>query len=784
MEVDPKWEFDCPQFVDFNQPIHNDDDIDSFFETNHEYGAEEEIVDTKKRAMKIKRKSSNKKTPKKSKSDNSEFETPPSSIKSNTKKSAKKSAKKPDLKVPEDLTEVLSSTSDESKKNMNLPKRKGKSNNKKPTISSRLQALGNKHLNKLYNLRMTPSRVLKETNTPKKKKLKLATKKNTPSLALSKALTGSIRSMKSRSLTNSLRRSARKSAKKLQCRSVSSENLSDLSRKVVHKPNTPQCLKRSTVKFSKNIKSSEELEMEKIANLRQQLTMHREMAKQSMKKAMMQPTNVSVGNNSSQSCHTVVKPFNFATDKRIKNSGQKQYKRERDFASSLRYNSPSVTQSSSNRELTRPVPFKLTENRKRKLNFEENYQTLAEQIEAFQRGAFDKFESTVKNIEDKGNGLTRPRTPRLRAKNRCRPVTALSQAQREELLLQEMKAYKFKATAINPKVINHSQNISKTTDESNRSESENRYMLRSRPSEDIMPFQFRANPVPEKILKGVVGIKEKPKILVTEPKSPALQMKYRAEMWKQRKVEEEKENYSIPTFKAQPLPHIGIPFHPKLDTKSTIAEPFSFEDRDKERWYMKELKIQEEMLRQRKMEEFHAQPVPNYSNKLPTVPRKPPTQLEPFNLLMEQRSKEKMDKWQKELEEEMNRENEARIFKARPNKVVYKSPFVPEKSTKPLSDSTSIYLNTEKRAEEREKFEYLKRLYEKEREEEFEKILKEREEEDRKEIARYRAKIVHKAQPIKHYQPMEIHPSKIKLTQPKSPCLSTKLRSKRLNSAV
>ncbi|XP_067137489.1 targeting protein for Xklp2 homolog [Centruroides vittatus] len=591
--------------------------------------------------------------------------------------------------------------------------------------------------------------------------------------------------MKSRSLTSSLRRSAQKSAKKIQYKSASSENLNNL-RKVAKKLATPQCSKETAAaKSSKNIKSSEELEMEKIADLRQQLSLHREMAKQSMKRAMMQPANTSIGNSSSQAYHTVTKPFNFATDQRIKGSGQKKCEQERDFISTLRSNSP-VSQKYHNKELTVPIPFNLTENKKRKLDNQENYQTLAEQIEAFQRGAFDKFGSLAKNIEDKGNLLTVPKAPKLRAVSRCRPVNVLSQAEREELLLQEMKNYKFKATAINPKILSCSQNISRTTDESGKLESKKRDFSRkrSRLEDDDIPFQFRANPVPEKILKGVVGIKERTELSVTKPKSPNLHLKHRAEMWKEQKVEEEKENSLIHTFKSRPLPHVGVPFRPKLDTKTTVLEPFSFEDRDRERWQLKATKIKEEILRQKKVEEFHAQPMPNYSGNLPSVSKKLCTQAEPFNLLMDQRSKEKLEKWQKEIEEELNRENEARIFKAKPSKVLYKSPFVPEKSTKPLSDLTSIYLNTERRAAEREKFEYLKNLREREREAEFEKLLQEREREELEEIARYRAKIVHRARPVKHYVPLEIQPSSIKLTQPQSPHLATKFRSKRLASEV
>ncbi|XP_067137501.1 targeting protein for Xklp2 homolog [Centruroides vittatus] len=125
IEVDPKWEFDCPQFVDFNQPLRNDDNVDSFFEIDHENGITDETP-SKKAKPKDKGKLKNKETPAKpSKTDSSEFQTPPSCIKprlsSKKSKSTKKSAKKVclDIKVPENLTEILSSYDENDKKKIN-----------------------------------------------------------------------------------------------------------------------------------------------------------------------------------------------------------------------------------------------------------------------------------------------------------------------------------------------------------------------------------------------------------------------------------------------------------------------------------------------------------------------------------------------------------------------------------------------------------------------------------------------------------------------------------------
>jgi hypothetical protein len=56
------------------------------------------------------------------------------------------------------------------------------------------------------------------------------------------------------------------------------------------------------------------------------------------------------------------------------------------------------------------------------------------------------------------------------------------------------------------------------------------------------------------------------------------------------------------------------------------------------------------------------------------------------------------------LEEEARELQEAVQFKARPAAVIYKRPFEPKKSVRPLTDITTVELNTERRAKEREEF--------------------------------------------------------------------------------
>ena len=56
------------------------------------------------------------------------------------------------------------------------------------------------------------------------------------------------------------------------------------------------------------------------------------------------------------------------------------------------------------------------------------------------------------------------------------------------------------------------------------------------------------------------------------------------------------------------------------------------------------------------------------------------------------------------MEDEARKLQEAVQFRARPADVIHKKPFEPKKSERPLTDITTVKLNTERRAKEREEF--------------------------------------------------------------------------------
>lgn len=118
-------------------------------------------------------------------------------------------------------------------------------------------------------------------------------------------------------------------------------------------------------------------------------------------------------------------------------------------------------------------------------------------------------------------------------------------------------------------------------------------------------------------------------------------------------------------------------------------------------------------------------------------------------------------------------------FIANDCKVLEQGPFVPHKSSKPLTEVSNFILCTEIQSEQRKKFDEERQLREEmmKQEEMEKKALKEAE--DSIALKEYRNSLVHKAQPIHHYAPVEIHPSDRPVTLPVSPELrsSTRLRT-------
>uniref|UniRef100_A0A8C3KPI8 TPX2 microtubule nucleation factor n=1 Tax=Calidris pygmaea TaxID=425635 RepID=A0A8C3KPI8_9CHAR len=557
-------------------------------------------------------------------------------------------------------------------------------------------------------------------------------------------------------------------------------------------PSKPTTLKRTNV--SGKVKSTEEQELEKMQQLQREVMELRKRNEESLKAAIAgagQPVKRPTGQ--------VTKPvdFHFCTESRVKQHMESQpgneYK-EVDFAAVLRKHPPSPARLP--KGPTVPKPFNLSQGNKRKLEeTSSEYVSLAEQVEAFQKRTPSRYHlRSRKSDEGPVPGkvlkarITKPKTPMLLTKQRFRPGTCKTTAELEAEELEKIQQYKFKARELNHKIFEGGPLLPKkppvkelTQPIGFELEIEKRIQERdSKKQQEEEHFEFHSRPCPTKILEEIVGVPEKKVLPLTVAKSPVFTLKNRTRTSGR---DEEKEKEAVPMIKANPMPHYGVPFKPKVPEQRHVEVcPFSFDARDRERQIQKEKKIEE--MQKEEVPKFKALPLPYFDHvNLPEKKVKNPTRPEPFNLQVDERGAAKLQSWKQQLKEDLKRQKEAACFKARPNTVMYQEPFVPKKETMLLSESLSdsivpesFELATEKRAKERQEFE--KRLAYKEalKERHEEQVRQQQEEREKEEVAKLRQELVHKANPIRKYRSVEVKPSGQPLTMPKSPNFSDRFR--------
>lgn len=568
-------------------------------------------------------------------------------------------------------------------------------------------------------------------------------------------------------------------------------------------PQTPSFMKRELKFLHMNpVKPTEDQEMDRIRMLRQALVEKRKLAAESRVVALS-----SAGYAPVRSRQPVTRPqeFKFASDDRLKgpaaDGGPTSTWKELDFAAELRKPIDQKTTASSG--ITVPVPFNLHPSRKRYSSDdnlhskEEKFETMAEKVIKFTSKTPDRFrmrpandrrsaDYQMKHSEQEPHKLTVPKTPNLATKSRARSIDVQSQAEKEEMELKQIKENKFKALPLNPKIFENPKLGVKpvapkasTKPEPFDLEIDRRVQQRKRHNSESLDDQhheFHAQPVPKKMLLGPVGIHPAKEIPLTVPQSPAFASKLRSTV----KPEEPKVEKAQNIVRALPVPHVGIPFQPKLDHQATVVVPFSFEQRTKEMHDKKEQKIKSVLEQEKKGREFHAQPLKDLQPVLPEKKARPATVPEPFNLEIETRCAARIEDWKQKVQEDENKQKMAACFKANPPSVLEKEPFAPAKSSKPLTEVTDVQLNTEKRAEKRQEWEAWNNdkqtLLELERKREEKAKL----EEAQKEVQRMREEAVQKANPIRHYKEVHIVPSDQPLTNPESPRFSERLKGKAL----
>ncbi|XP_051282337.1 targeting protein for Xklp2 isoform X1 [Dicentrarchus labrax] len=535
--------------------------------------------------------------------------------------------------------------------------------------------------------------------------------------------------------------------------------------------------------------STEEQELERIRNLQKEVALHRKKNEASYKAALAGDPPLKKMVLSA----TVPKEFHFNTNNRVKaTTSTNTAHKEVDFMSRLRRpSSPAKAMKGA----TVPKPFNLSTGNKRKVEEQSSYVPMAQQIEQFEKRTPDRYHLRSRKCQERGPSpvkgdhlkLTQPHTPHLMTLKRSRPPTVKSSADLEAEEVDKLHKFKFKALELNRKILESVEGLKKpavkepTVPEGFELQIEKRLQERqaTKPQEgEEKHHTFKSHPLPKKILEGVVGLPEKKVLPPTVPESPAFALKKRVHM--EPKVQEVKQPSPI---KAPPVPHFGLPFQPRLPENHHVEVcPFSFEERERERRALKEKRLEEK--RNEEVPQFKAQPLPDFDTVL--LPEKKKLELtkpEPFRLLLDERGAMRNTRWEQMVKEEQKQQEEAAIFKARPNTVTHKEPFQPKKESRPavegIRSSTVVEafeLSTERRARERQEYERLASEKESLRSLMEEEQRREEEQREKDEIARLRQEQVHKAQPIRHYKPVALKKSELPLTVPQSPNFSDRFR--------
>lgn len=810
---DDVWEYNAPQYVDFAAG-EDDPHADAWFDRQNEEGNTVPLVNdeacastpearrltrsmcaTPKNDNKLPEATEKKSTPGQSKKIDKQTKSISSNAGSDGSKAPDTNSKK--FAVPMKATHPKT-------KSESTPETRGRSRSLKRTNSMRNvnTNVPNPQLQKRRSADPAKSAPVSTVNKPSEKTISNPSIEKAKSQVRRSAGVMASNNKGSRARTLSTDGAAHSRTRSTSTSSVSSNNAQNTSQNEATAtsskmpkltiPTTPTFMRRKPIGKVEKVKSSEEQQLEQIANIKAEFNKRKKMAQKSYQTAMKSSGYVPV---QSKTEPTKPEDFHFETDTRLKSQSTHNASADKktDFVRILRSNSRGRSPGPAERVPTKPQPFKLSEGRKRKAETDsETYKSVAEQLVAFHKQTPDRFHTQskkgperAKRIQSRSpvSGLTVPKTPNFESTTRSRPVLVPSQKDLEEKEIEEMKKNQFKAHPVNKRILtNPNTGVKKvapkpvTKFEEFDLECGKRPQNKSLRSDTEEKFEFHAQPAPKKILEGPVGIKPAKSLPLTQPQSPAFALRQRVRLPMPKEEEEEIEK----SLSKKRVAHHGVPFQPNLSHKSTVPQPFTFEDRDKSRMAQKKAVIDHYLEEENKMREFHAQPLPMGEDTLPPKKTKPVTIPEPFQLELDERGVKRLQEFSQKVEEENTHLKEQAKFRANPAKVLHQEPFCPAKSTKPLTDISGFELNTEQRSHKRENFEMHKKAREAEIEAAKRQRERQREEEEKAHVAKMRAEAVHKSQPIKRYKSVEVLPSDRPLTYAESPKFETdrRLRSK------
>jgi hypothetical protein len=221
------------------------------------------------------------------------------------------------------------------------------------------------------------------------------------------------------------------------------------------------------------------------------------------------------------------------------------------------------------------------------------YKSVAQQILEFANKTPKRFhkKSDRATLVTKGMSpqLTKPCSPNLATKARIRQNVVKSHEQLEEEELARIRQNQFKAQPINLKVLENPEVVHPIKHEPIVVEefhfaTKNRAEKRQDITANESVYHFHANPLPRDILTKPAPVPDVPRPPLTVPESPAFILKNRkrtlpTEHHQPSQVAVVKRHSSSSSTRrsSSSVPHAGLPFQPKLESRTIEPEPFSFE---------------------------------------------------------------------------------------------------------------------------------------------------------------------------------------------------------------
>eukprot|EP00051_Salpingoeca_urceolata_P013873 m.175596 g.175596 ORF g.175596 m.175596 type:complete len:806 (+) comp17922_c0_seq2:126-2543(+) len=545
----------------------------------------------------------------------------------------------------------------------------------------------------------------------------------------------------------------------------------------VTRPKTPEMLKRARTARTPQAKTSEQLEMEKIANLKKKAAMTRNRSRSSFRKLSNSTEYVPVRSNKPLTEPT---PFDFKTDRIQRSHSMKLRNQDADpkpLEKELRSYKPTKPTTA---QRTKPRPFKFAKEATSGHKAAEPFVPMAQQIQKFtsktperfrKRAAKDDhFQRSAQKHEPRS--LTVPQSPQLQVAKRARSTPTMTSEQREEQYVKE-HSNRFKATPVNQAVINSQGDygvprVGKrdlTVPMDIQFATESRGTRKPAPQDDVPTAKFVARSVPTTLYEPSTGGAAVEKRPLTVPESPAITK------MAPRRVAVDSADTAVPAaaFKAQPMPNLEARFEPTLEHKATVPSPFEAASRSNPMQTRQQL-IAERDAQEAAQRKFSAQPLPSDSpDTLPAVERKAATRPQPFRLPSHKIGEELKARFEDMVYAEAQQMQADRDFVAAPATVTVSKPFVPRRSAKPLTEIDEFSLNSDARSKDRAQFDTHVKQLTAQQEAERKQEEADRMAAEERELVALRKRLVHKAQPVPHLKPMLVKPSDKFLTDPISP---------------